>query len=326
MTVSYSLRLLCLCLASFFLVNALAGLAASLASRAAVRVAATMRPRSAARFLFDLRILPLVLGVSIALGLCVPSYLWLEPEATAERVGWTCLLLAFFGAMGWSLSVVRASRAIAVSAHCYRKWRAAGRPLHLPGEATQGILVEERAPLLALAGVFWARLIISDAVLRALPPDQLSVALRHERAHRCSHDNLKRLLRLLAPDCVPFLPGFASLDRAWARLSEWAADDEAVQGDPCQALSLAEALLCVAQMGTGPRLSSLEASLVAGDHDLSGRVDRLLRSEPLGPVPPLRTRALALRAGFGLAACALILAAWPAILSSVHRLLELFLR
>src|SRR2546430_9995208 len=100
MIVPYALRLLCLCLASFFLVNALLGFAVSIASRAAVRVAETMRPRNATRFLFALRLLPLGLGISTVLGLCVPSYLWLEPESTPERVGWTCLLLAFLGAAG----------------------------------------------------------------------------------------------------------------------------------------------------------------------------------------------------------------------------------
>jgi hypothetical protein len=326
MIVPYALRLLCLCLASFFLVNALLGFAVSIASRAAVRVAETMRPRNATRFLFALRLLPLGLGVSTVLGLCVPSYLWLEPVSTPERVGWTCLLLAFFGAMGWSLSIARSARAIVASAHCNRRWLTAGRDVILPGEASQSVVVEEEAPLLAVAGVFRMRLIFSDAILRALSPEQFFVALHHEKAHRDSRDNLKRLLRLLSPDSVPFLPSFTLLDRAWTKVSEWAADDEAVQGDPRQALSLAEAILRVARMGAGPRRSSLHTSLVAADGDLSARVDRLLRFEPLGPVPPSRTRSLAVAGGLGIAACMPILAAWPAILSSVHRLLELFLR
>ena len=326
MIVPYALRLLCLCLASFFLVNALLGFAVSIASRAAVRVAETMRPRNATRFLFALRLLPLGLGISTVLGLCVPSYLWLEPESTPERVGWTCLLLAFLGAAGWSLSIARSARAIVASAHCNRRWLAAGHDVLLLEEASQSVVVEEETPLLGLAGVFRTRLIVSDAVLRALSPEQLLVALRHEKAHRDSRDNLKLLLRLLAPDSIPYLPSLTLLDRAWTRLSEWAADDDAVQGDPRQALSLAEALLLVARMGAGPRLSSLHTSLVAADHDLSGRVDRLLRIKPLGPVTPSRTRSLVVRAGLGMAACMTIFSACPAILPSVHRLLELFLR
>jgi hypothetical protein len=326
MIVPYALRLLCLCLASFFLINALLGFAALIISRAAVRIAETMRPRNAARFLFTLRLLPAALGAGIVLGLCVPSYLWLEPEATSERVGWTCLVLAFLGAMGWLLSIARSAHAIAASAQCNRKWLTAGRDVLLLAESSQGVVIDEETPLLALAGVFRTRLIISDAVLRALSPDQLFVALHHEKAHRDSRDNLKRLLRLLAPDFVPFFPSCTLLDRAWGKLSEWAADDAAVQGDPRQALSLAEALLRVAQMGAGPQLSSLHTSLVAADQDLSGRVDRLLRMEPTGTVLPLQTRSLAVRAGLGMAACTVVFAAWPAILSSVHGLLELFVR
>jgi hypothetical protein len=326
MIVPYALRLLCLCLASFFLVNCVFGSLVKSTSRAVIRFSDTLRPRNATRFLFTLRLLPAALGAGTVLGLCVPSYLWLEPEATPERVGWTCLLLAFFGALGWLLSIARSARAVAASAQCNRKWLSTGRNVLLLGEASPGVVVEEETPLLAMAGVFRTRLIVSDAVLRALSPDQLFVALQHEKVHRDSRDNLKRLLRLLAPDFVPFVSSFPLLDRAWTKLSEWAADDEAVQGDPRQALSLAEALLRVARMGAGPRLSSLHTSLVAADHDLSGRVDRLLRIEPSGPVLPSRTRSLAVRAGLGMGACMAILAAWPTILSSVHRLLELFLR
>src|SRR5438270_276997 len=77
----YGLRLLCLCLASFFLVNAAAGLTTAFASRGLLRMAETMRPRCAARLLFAARVLPWALGAGAVLALCVPSYLWLEPQA-----------------------------------------------------------------------------------------------------------------------------------------------------------------------------------------------------------------------------------------------------
>jgi Zn-dependent protease with chaperone function len=325
MIVPYVLRLLCLCLATFFLVNALLSLTASIASRAAVRIAETMRPRTATRFLFTLRLLPLTLGVSTVLGLCVPSYLWLEPEATPERVGWACLALALLGAVSWSFSIARAARAVAASAHCNRMWLRAGHEARLRGESSNAVIVEKEAPLLALAGVYRPRLMVSESVLRALSADQLAVALHHENAHRGARDNLKRLLLLLAPNPIPFVHEFSLLEQAWAKFTEWAADDDAVQGDSRRALSLAEALLRVARMGAGPRLSFLLSSFVAGDGDLSARVDRLLRIEPTGPILPSRTRFLTLGAGLGMGACMAILLAWPPILSSVHRLLELFL-
>src|SRR5437879_13079561 len=109
----YALRLLCLCLSSFFLVHAGVGLTTAVASRAAVRMAETMRPRSAARFLFFARVLPCALSAGAVLGLCMPSYLWLEPQTSSERIGWACLTLAFLGAAGWSGSIARGACALA---------------------------------------------------------------------------------------------------------------------------------------------------------------------------------------------------------------------
>src|SRR5438046_2826024 len=203
---NYAWRLLCLSLASFFLVNAAVGLTTALLSRAAVRMAETMRPRSAARFLFAARMLACALGTGAVLGLCVPGYLWLDPPASSQP------------------------------------------------------------------------------------------------------------------------RGCASLERCWAKFSEWAADDEAVRGDSQRALALAAALLRVARMGTAPRLSFLHTSLCAGDHDLSLRVERLLALRPPAAKPLSRARCLAFGASLGTAAGITVFLAWPATLSSVHRLLELFLR
>jgi Zn-dependent protease with chaperone function len=325
MNVPYVLRLLCLCLASFFVLNTLLGLTTSLAARGAVRIAETMQPRIAAHFLFILRLLPFALGISTVLALCVPSYLWLEPQATFERVGWDCLTLAFLGVLGGSVSIVRTARAVATSVRCNRAWRQAGRATLLAGEAAQAVIVEKDAPLLALGGVFRPQLVVSNGVLRALSADELNVALHHENAHRVSRDNLKRLFLLMAPVPIPFLASFSSLDRAWARFSEWAADDEAAGGDPLRSLSLAAALLRVARMGAGPRLSFLHTSLVAADDELSARIDRLLRIQPAGPVRPPRARVRAFGAGLGIATCVATLLGWPPILSTVHRLLELFI-
>jgi Zn-dependent protease with chaperone function len=324
MNVPYVFRLLCLCLASFFVVNALLGLIAALASRGAVRMAETMRARTAAHFLFVVRLLPFAVGISVVLVLCVPSYLWLEPQATPERVGWACLALALLGALGWCFSLTLTARAVAASARCNRFWQQAGREAQLTGETSQAVIVDKEAPLLALAGVFRPQLIVSNGVLHALSADELDVALQHENAHSISRDNLKRLFLLLAPSPIPFLSGLSSLDRAWTKFSEWAADDEAVAGDPLRALSLAAALLRVARMGAGLRLNFLHTSLVAGDDDLSARIDRLLRIQPAASVPTSRSQARAFGIGLGISACVSILLGSAPILASVHRLLELF--
>ncbi len=325
MIAPYALRLFCLCVASFFVVNAGAGLLVSAGSRGAMRFAETMRARGAARFLFAIRILPFALGIGAVLGLCVPSYLWFEPHATPERVGVGCLALVLLGAAGWIVSMARVSRALAISQRCQRVWKETGHADRLAGETAGAMVVEKDAPLLALAGILRPRLIVSRGVLCALSADQLDVALQHERAHRVSRDNLKRLFLLMVPDAIPFVRGLGALDGAWAKFAEWAADDEAVQGDSNRAVSLASALLRVARMGSGPRLSFLHTSLVGGDRDLAARVERLLEFETANGQPPSRTRPLTFGAGFAMAALIATLSAGPAILSSVHRLLELFL-
>ncbi|MGH9743439.1 MAG: hypothetical protein ACRD51_13925, partial [Candidatus Acidiferrum sp.] len=87
MTLPYLLRLLCLCFASFFVLNAVAGVLVRVFSKFAIRGAESKTPRAAARFLLALRLLPFSLAAVFVLGLCVPSYLWLEPAGTSERVG-----------------------------------------------------------------------------------------------------------------------------------------------------------------------------------------------------------------------------------------------
>jgi Peptidase family M48 len=325
MIAPYAPRLFCLCVALFFVVNAGAGLIVSAASGAAMRVAGTMRARGAARFLFGIRILPFALGIGAVLGLCIPSYLWFEPQGTPERVGVGCVALVVLGAASWLVAMGRASRALAISRRCGRLWKETGHEYRLPGESSRAMVVEKEAPLLALAGILRPRLIVSRGVLEALSDDQLDVALDHENAHRVSRDNLKRLLLLLVPDSIPFVHGLGTLEEGWARVAEWAADDEAVQGDSNRAVSLASALLRVARMGPGPRLSFLHSSLVGGDRDLAARVERLLEFETGNGQPASQTRSLTLGAGFAMSALIATLLAAPAILSSVHRLLELFL-
>jgi len=323
---AYLLRLLCLCLASFFAVNSVAGLLVSSASRAIVRMAESMRARSAARFLLAIRLLPSLLAILVVLALCLPSYLWLEPHASSERIGWVCLALALLGAAAWLVSFGRVARAASASARFHREWKRPGCKTLLSGLSARAIVVEGNLALLALAGVFRARLIISQAVLHSLSPEELELALQHENAHRSSRDNLKRFFLLLAPSPIPLLRGFSSIERQWTKFSEWAADDEAVRGDSHRALSLAAALLRVARMGAAPRLSFLHTSLCADDHELSARVERLLAVQTSPVKPQASTKSFMFGSCLGISVFAGFVLSLPATLGFVHRMLELFLR
>ena len=326
MTLPYLLRLLCLCFASFFVLNAAAGLLVRAASKSAVRFAESKTPASAARFLFALRLFPSALAGLCVLGLCVPSYLWLEPAAASERVGVLCAALGILGATICTLSFARSVHSLLASFRHNRRCSQAALEPPNPGNSSALVVVEDEAPLLAMSGLFHPRLLISRSVLRTLSPDQLDAALSHEHAHRASRDNAKRLLLFLAPDIFPFVRPLRPMERSWSKFTEWAADDQAAAGNSSRALSLAAALVSVARMGSSPRLPFLSTSLLACDRDLSARVDRLLAGDRVSPgqassaSPFLRPSSYLLAAclGFGLLS--------PMVLSPIHKLLELFLQ
>jgi Zn-dependent protease with chaperone function len=325
MILPYLMRLLCLCFASFFVLNVATGLLVRICCKSAIRFAESRTPRAAARLLLALRLLPLALAGLFVAALCVPSYLWLEPAATAERVGVICVILGFLGAATCLISIARTAYSLFASLRHNRLCRLAGQEAHLPGESSPVVLVENEAPLLAMSGMFRPRLLISRGVLHALSAEELDAALRHEHAHRTSRDNAKRLLLLLAPDIFPFVRPLRALERTWSKFAEWAADDQAIAGDSNRAASLAAALVQVARMGSGPRLPFLSTSLLACDRDLSARVDRLLHAVPRASVALKPAHHRLRTAGFlltGALAASLLV---PFALSSVHELLELLL-
>ena len=300
----YLVRLLLLSSASFFLVQLIVGTLIAFLAPAAIRRAGSMRPQPAARFLLTLRLLPAALSALIVAALCVPSYLRFEPRITEEKAGLLCLAAAILGAVFCALAISRTVAALVRSARYLRACD--GRKSCIAGET---VWIVKQSSGLALAGILHPRLLLSEAAMRQLTREQLIVALSHERAHRASRDNLKRLLLLLAP------AGLHSLEQAWAKYAEWAADDRAAQAESDRS-ALAEALVRVARLQAGISMPSLVTSLVEADEDLSARVHRLLNAAPVYEANPGRgTIAIA---GILL----LILSISMSSLPFVHRLLE----
>ena len=321
MMAPYLVRLFCLSLAVFFLIHCAVGLAVAVSGPAAIRAARRMRPRLAERFLLMLRLLPAALALFVVVGICVPSYLWLEPEINAEEVGAGCLTAAILAAALWTISVGRGVRAAVLTARHARSCERLGRRSTLAGSSEPVWILDSPAPLFALVGVFGSSVAISTRVMNALTAGPLDAALRHEEAHRVSRDNLKRLLLLLAPGLLPGFHGFDALERNWARFAEWAADDEAVAGDANLSLYLAAALVRVARMGGVSTPSPLSASFLGDSHEISARVDRLLIPAPFAPI---RTGSAAVTAaGVALAAAGFAATIFnPATLESAHRIIE----
>ncbi len=324
---AYFLRLACLSFASFFLVYLALSLLGLGAAPSVARLAGRRRPQAATRLLLGLRLLPLGLSLFVVLGLCLPSYLLFEPRESAERVGAACVLAALAGFLAWGVSIHRALRALRGSLDYQRHCRmSTARRMEREGEGLPVSVLEGEMPLLGLAGILRPRIVMSSAVLRSLDPEQLAMALRHERAHWSSRDNLKRLILLLAPDPVPFFRTFAGIDRRWARYAEWAADDRAVAGDPEHSLSLASALVRMARLGKAARPTELVVAL-AGDDDFAERIERLLRAADSPDERP-RGHFRLWAAGAAIAAISLVLTLvlQPATFYSVHFLLERLIR
>jgi Zn-dependent protease with chaperone function len=310
MTPSYLARLLLLSSTAFFLLEIVVGALVASIAPAAIRRAATIRPRDAARWLLTLRLLPAAFATLVVAALCVPSYLRFEPRVAREEVGIACVCAAILGAAIGAAGIYQALRAL-VRSRLYLR-RCGGVESRVEGEK---VWIVRHSAGLALAGIVHPRLLISVTAWNDLSGDQLAVALRHERAHRVSRDNMKRLLLLLAPAIFPRL---RALESAWAKCSEWAADDHAAEGDANRSLALAAALVRVARLQSGIAMPPMVTSLVEADEDLSFRVERLLHPAPLNEAN-LRPAAIAL---FGVALLIAASAMSPAWLHLVHQLLE----
>jgi len=321
MILPYALRLLCLCLATFFVVHLVLGLAAWFLTPAAIRMARRLRAPAAARLLLVLRLFPATASGLLVAGVCVPSYLWLEPRTAAEEVSLASIAAALTAGAFGAISMARAFRVAARSMRYVRRCQRLGGRTQLPGEISPVWVLEDAPAILVLAGIVHPRILVSRAVIAALSTEQLAAALRHERAHRVSRDNLKRLFLLLAPEFFPLSRRGAALERAWSKYAEWAADDSAVAGDSFRSLSLAAALVKVARLGPVPRWSPLTTCLL-NDGDLAARVERLLRGVPPGGSSAPRTPVVAVSAAIAVLAPAVAMMLRPETLHTAHQLFE----
>jgi Zn-dependent protease with chaperone function len=290
MTLPFFPRLACVVFASFLALYLTGALATALCAPRAIRRAARWTPDRAARFLLTLRLLPAAMAAFAAAAICAPGFLFFEPDRAEEPVGLVCLALAAAGLALCGAAILRTLTALVRSALFAR--RGGG-------------------PAVALVGVFRTRVLVSEEIAGALSDEEMTAVLRHESAHRASHDNLKRLLVLLAPGT-----GLGALERAWMRFAEHAADRAATAGDARRSLALASALVRVARFGSIAPAPPLAISLLADPADLAARVEALL-----SPAAP--SEAPRLRLGFAIAsACTLALLAHPATFRLAHDLQE----
>lgn len=322
MILEYSIRLACICLASFFLVHLAAALMAIRLSPWIISIAARMRPQQAARLLLTLRLAPVCSALCVVIALCVPSYLRYEQNGATEKVGIFCLAASVLGLALCMISVGRGLHAVVhsflITRQCPSVEATAWGEVPAAKEDVAGM------PLLALVGVVRPRLILSRRVLEVLSPEQLDAALSHEHAHQVSRDNLKRLLVVLAPNVLPFVNGFGELEHQWERFIELAADDHATCGQIGRSVALAEALIQVARLGNAEAALPLASSLCARGQDLAARVHRLLGLEAV-TAPSVRRATFPWLFSFALLCLSVLLLHRPGVLYPVHGLLETLL-
>ena len=168
MNLPYTMRLLCLCCASFFVIHLALALVARLGAGTAVRIAEHLKPSSAARLLFFLRMSPLVFSLFAVLAFCIPSYLWLEPEATGEKVGFFCVLTALMGITVWVSSLKRVADAVRGTSRYLHECERHGRKITVPGDNAPALLLADKTAVMAVAGVFRPQLVISKRVMHGL--------------------------------------------------------------------------------------------------------------------------------------------------------------
>lgn len=311
---AYLWRLLFLSLAALCLVQSGVGLLVRLAAPRVIQIAGQFEPARAAKLMLMLRWVPAMSGLLFTCGMCVPSYLRLEPLASDEELGFACVLLASFTVLAYLIPFTKVAWVVAQSEVRLRR-------LVRDAEDHAGLyVIRETNPAMALAGLFRSRVVVSREVMGLLSADQMNAARLHERAHMDSGDNWKRVLLEVAP----FDFGGNDVRAAWSRFTEWAADDKATSGDSARSVALASALVSVARLmspGCLTRSSLLISGLVVTDgRELRARVERLL--EPGGRVAQTFPLSL-VSATLAVASFIAIVAAQnPACIAMVHQLLE----
>jgi Zn-dependent protease with chaperone function len=238
------------------------------------RGAAAVDMRSPA-FWLAMRLFPAAASIGFVAVVFLPSYWRYEPRDLGEAFDVTLTTLAIAAVALLVAAVTRAARAWRTASRRMRAWRRVSRPLILDGASVPAFAVDVAAPIMALAGVFRPRLLITRGVLDALTEEELRAGVAHELGHWRAWDNLKRLAMRAAPDLLWLTPAAGAIEARWAAAAEHAADHRAC-GDERARCALASALVKVARL-TPPRTPIAEpiSTLVDGG-EIASRVRRLL--------------------------------------------------
>ena len=268
-------------------------------------------------FWLAMRLFPAVLSIGFVAGVFLPSYWQYEPRELGEAFDVTLTALAILATALVAASATRGIGAWRAASRRTRAWRSVSRPLTLDDTSVPAFAVEVEAPIMALAGVFRPRLLLTRGVLDALTEEELRAGVAHELGHWRALDNLKRLAMRAAPDLLWLTPTAGAIEARWASAAEQAADHCAC-GDERARCALASALVKVARL-TPPRTPIAEpiSTLVDGG-EIATRVQRLLDNAS--------PRVQSSRWPIAVASAAAAAACYGPLLRVVHAATELLVR
>lgn len=282
MALSYTLRLICLVIASAAILQVSIELLLWIAAPSLLHRLRFLPVRSRERTIFFLQVSPFPLSLLSAALFCVPQYLRTETNFASEEVGWTFLLLTCAAATWFGLSMLRGLLIVFKTMRFARACRRAGQLHFAATESTPVLTLTEGTHPVALVGLLRPFILVSCSLLesRTLTPEALELVLRHERSHAAHFDNWKLFSLYMLPRLNLRLRQGDTWIQLWQRTAEWAADEEAVGNDSERALLLAETLIAVVRSCHTSPNALIQATFSCEEKDLITRVDRLIASQP----------------------------------------------
>ena len=288
--------------------------------------------RTSAEILFVMRIGPPVIAIVAIAAFMIPSYLTYEPHSTDEFVSWKLGALATLSAVGVGLAFWRGLRSWLATRSLLKNWLASSTPIELEAISVPTYVLQHSFPIIAVVGAIRPRLFIATHVLEALSEEELAAAIAHEYGHLAAGDNFKRSAMRISRAALLLIPCGRSLDRAWVKASESAADEHAAQQSSLVALNLASALVRIARMIPKGQLQVMPAAVstfLVGNESATGVKVRVRRLVELAATDPslLVSNASIVRFVPWLALAVIVVVgvsieSRPQVLATVHQFVE----
>lgn len=288
---TYYTLVVCLALAVFLLINVLGTWIVTASWFYLRRHLSGTRACTRARILFGLRVIPPTFASVFVIALLIPAHLLYEPYPTPESVGLPLLALAVISAACIVHAAYRATISCLVTKGMIAAWLQHAEPMYVGSVEIPAYRLSIMTPMLAVVGTLRPRLFVASQILDSLNPEEIAVALAHERGHLLARDTLKRAVMNFCRHLVLSTGMGHTLDREWAKEAERAADEYAARAGATCALDLATALIKIARLmpvGAGSVMPAGAFLLEGADEGVAGRVRRLteMASAPRATAAP----------------------------------------